>query len=315
MRNKMALLQTPDSVLPSAQKQQLTAWQQWIQRPQNLWLRKALFQVHLWVGIGVGLYVLLISLSGSAIVFRRQLETKFARKEAFVAVSGPRLSEDALSQRALQDYSGYKVADIFESKRLDRPVSVVLQRGKTRFERLYNPYTGADLGDPQSPMERLLESTVDFHDNLLSGDSGRLANGIGSILVCLLSITGIVIWWPGSNNWRRSLGISWKASFPLFNWTLHSAVGFWCSLFVLTWAVSGIYFSFPHPFEALWGNDSQFLVWLARIHFGRFGRAGLKNWTLGTIWMIFGLVPAILFVTGALMWWNRVLRKDRHPLE
>jgi len=26
------------------------------------------------------------------------------------------------------------------------------------------------------------------------------------------------------------------------------------------------------------------------------------------IWAVFGLVPPLMFVTGALMWWNRVIR-------
>jgi hypothetical protein len=32
-------------------------------RPQSLWLRRALFQIHLWTAIGVGLYVVAISVS------------------------------------------------------------------------------------------------------------------------------------------------------------------------------------------------------------------------------------------------------------
>ena len=38
---------------------------QFWRQPQRVWLRKALFQVHLWTGIGAGLYVLVISISGS----------------------------------------------------------------------------------------------------------------------------------------------------------------------------------------------------------------------------------------------------------
>ena len=35
--------------------------ERWMRRPQNVWLRRALFQVHLWTGIAVGLYVVAIS--------------------------------------------------------------------------------------------------------------------------------------------------------------------------------------------------------------------------------------------------------------
>jgi uncharacterized iron-regulated membrane protein len=48
-------------------------WERWLRRPQSLWLRKAIFQIHLWTGIALGLYVFVISVSGSAIVFRNEL--------------------------------------------------------------------------------------------------------------------------------------------------------------------------------------------------------------------------------------------------
>ena len=50
-----------------------TAWQRWVRQPQKVWLRRALFQVHLWAGIGVGLYVFFISVTGSVLVYRNEL--------------------------------------------------------------------------------------------------------------------------------------------------------------------------------------------------------------------------------------------------
>ncbi len=51
----------------------MTLGQRLVRQPQTLWARKALFQVHLWTGIGVGLYIFVISISGRAIVFRREI--------------------------------------------------------------------------------------------------------------------------------------------------------------------------------------------------------------------------------------------------
>jgi hypothetical protein len=39
----------------------MTHWQRWVHRPQQLLLRKAFFQIHLWIGIAVMLYVAVIS--------------------------------------------------------------------------------------------------------------------------------------------------------------------------------------------------------------------------------------------------------------
>jgi len=55
----------------------MTALQQWLQHSERFWMRKTFFQIHLWVGAGVGLYVVLMSLTGSIIVFRNELSGWF----------------------------------------------------------------------------------------------------------------------------------------------------------------------------------------------------------------------------------------------
>lgn len=56
----------------------MTAWQQWLQHPERFRVRQVLFQIHLWVGAGVGLYVVLMSVTGSIIVFRDELSRWFS---------------------------------------------------------------------------------------------------------------------------------------------------------------------------------------------------------------------------------------------
>lgn len=52
---------------------QLSAWQRWVRQPQRTWLRRTVFQVHLWSGIGLGLYIFFISATGSVLVYRNEL--------------------------------------------------------------------------------------------------------------------------------------------------------------------------------------------------------------------------------------------------
>jgi uncharacterized iron-regulated membrane protein len=126
-----------------------------------------------------------------------------------------------------------------------------------------------------------------------------------------------VIWWQGVSKWRRGLGVQWRRGWQRINWDLHSAIGFWAFIAVLVWAVSGIYLVFPHPFSWLVdvleppNLDSLLprrgdvaLEWLAKLHFGRFAGAKVR-WT----WAILGVIPPILFITGAIMWWNRVVSR------
>lgn len=229
-----------------------SAWQRWLHHPENLWIHRALFQVHLWLGTIGALYILAMSLSGSVIVFRNQLEA----------------GVDYTSRRA-----------------------------------------------------RIVEWLVSFHSSFLSGELGRRFNGIGAIAFTLICFAGLIIWWPGVAHWRRSLTVNWKASFALKNWDLHNVLGFWCFLFLAMWGLSGIYFCFPELPYPLYdsidpnGNSRVLhfvnvaLLSITDLHFGRFGLLAQSFWSL------LGLVPALLALTGLLMYCHRCRRKVATPRE
>jgi len=292
---------------------------QFVRRPQGVWARKALFQIHLWVGIGVGLYMLMISLSGSAIVFRREIARALWQLPA-VTPSGPIMSAEQLSAAVKKLYPRQTVVAITIDSP-DRAAVVVMARnaspGERRRERVFDPYTGKDLGAVSPEEPRLLSWLVSLHDDLLADRTGRAVNGIGAILLLVLCVSGAVIWWQGSSRWARGMTIRWSAGWPRFNWDLHSALGFWMFLLVLMWAVTGSYLTFPSlwtvPIDAIrppvHNSSEQSLAdlitaWLARIHFGR-----AYGTTVKWLYTILGLAPAALFITAAIMWWNRVLRK------
>jgi uncharacterized iron-regulated membrane protein len=279
----------------------MNAWRRWLQRPQSLSARKALVQLHLWLGLGAGLYILLISVSGSAIVFRRELVQRYSRRPLVVAAAGPRMSLKELRLRLERTHAGYEVYSIAEPTRADWPDQAILGNRHERIGRLVDPYTGADLGDTRSRVDRVFQWLADFHYNLLAGASGRWFNGIGACVVTVLALSGIVIWWPGVGLWRRGISVRWTANFARFNWDLHSATGFWCFLLVLIWGMSGIFLCFPGVLTSV--VSSALVSWINRLHFGRFG------WFTQILWTFLGLAPAVLFITGVLMWWNRVLRK------
>jgi uncharacterized iron-regulated membrane protein len=294
----------------------MTLLDRWLRQPQSVWPRKALFQVHLWTGIGLGLYVLIISLSGSAVVFRNELLRKFSRATPSFTLSGEPLTPEAISEAAKRSFPAHEVDRVIPGKDPGAAVLVLLVRDGDRMPRYFHPSTGEDLGHSQSVSYRAVAWMIDLHDNLLYGRSGRAINGVGAIFATLLALTGAVIWWPGTRKWRRSLLLDWKARGSLFHWSLHSMLGFWFFAFVLLWAISGIYLAFPTPFDALLERldpvdesstvprfGDTFLYWMTRLHFGRWGGIPTK-----VLWTIFGLVPAVLFVTGAYMWWCRVLR-------
>src|SRR6185295_17206377 len=97
-------------------------------RPQGIWARRALFQIHLWSGIGVGLYLVLISLTGSFLVFRVELHKMFNRPQVTVAVGGERLNEDQLKAAALRAFPNYTVTNVWPVKKPEQAVELWLKR-------------------------------------------------------------------------------------------------------------------------------------------------------------------------------------------
>src|ERR1017187_9058087 len=53
----------------------VAGWRQWLEHPERLLLRKALFQIHLWLGAAIGFYVVLFN-GHSGDIWPERLQTE-----------------------------------------------------------------------------------------------------------------------------------------------------------------------------------------------------------------------------------------------
>jgi uncharacterized iron-regulated membrane protein len=293
----------------------MTGWHRWRHRPQTTWLRRALFQVHLWTGLAIGMYVLVMSVTGSVLVYRIELNRELGTAVPAFQADRPTLTTDQIRGAAAQLYPGYSITYVTDRVSRRNPAfTVTVERGGETIDRLFDPYTAQDLGSTFTTGQRFVLWLVSLHDELLVGRTGRWWNGMLSGVFTVLVLTGLVVWWPGVSRWKRSLGIRRTSNWKRFTWDLHGALGIWLSLFLLMWGISGFYLGMPEPFtdlvdafsdpDAINRPGDRFLAWLAQIHFGRFRGSPYSNY-LKITWAIAGLAPAVLFVTGVVMWWNR----------
>jgi uncharacterized iron-regulated membrane protein len=218
-----------------------------IDRPQRVWLRRALFQVHLWAGVGIGLYVIAISISGSVLVFQQDF---LDDTRPPVATSSPALSFGQAVQLAQRAHQEGKLLYIDNRNRDPNIVSVLLTSPQgtqvVNVDRSSGQLVDDSVREHRHPVFSFLE---DLHNQLLSGSKGERVNAVGGGLLFLMSLTGIVLWWPGRNNWRRALTVLWRARWPRVNFDLHVAFGFWTMLFVAMWGLTALYFGFPFQFR------------------------------------------------------------------
>jgi uncharacterized iron-regulated membrane protein len=286
-----------------------------MRQPQLLRWRRLVVQLHLWIGLALGVYIVVLSVSGSASVLRPDVHRWFIPRS--VPMEGPRLTGDALQDAVRGAYPQYEVTNVFERRRPDTPVMVTLQLDGATVERLFDPYAARDLGLAYPPITEAIEWVVDLHDNLLTGTTGRTVNGVGALLFLALAITGAIVWWPGIGRLGHSMMPGKPAKSARFARRLHNTLGIWTFALIFIWAITAVYFSFPDSFE--WTIDyfddeltdaerpgDEFVRTLVNLHFGRsWGMAGKLAW------VVLGLVPAVLFVTGCITWWARVVRRRR----
>jgi len=293
----------------------VNAWQRWVKAPGTTTFRRILFQVHLWLGIGLGLYILVISVSGSAVVLRPQINNWFINSQV-PAMTGEPLLGAELEAAVAAEYPEYTVSNINVSAREGRAVHVSLVRDGVESSRYFDHYAGNDLGSTYPWQVATVEWLTRLHDDLLlDRGTGRRVNAFGGMLLLVMVFSGILIWWQGKRRWSDGLRFR-RASSHSFIWQLHSFVGFWSLLLMLVWGITAIYFAFPEPFDALvdsldddptdFERPDAWLRFLVNLHFGRFR----GSWPgLPYIWIVLGLLPAVMYVTGFVLWYRRVLRR------
>ncbi len=223
----------------------MTFFQRLARRPQQLWVRQLNFQIHLWTGIILALYLVVIGVTGSILVFRVELEEILGLhpwhnrpvKEPFADVR-------TVVERLQAAYPHFRMVSIAWPSQTDPTFATILQGRQGRIKVASSPESGEVLG--VFPRRRtLIDFVRDLHETLLVHRTGRILNGVGGAILLLLSVTGLVIWWPGVRNWKRALTVDFRRHWRRTNYDLHSAVGFWTFLIVCFWAVSGIYFAWP----------------------------------------------------------------------
>ncbi|WP_162179998.1 PepSY-associated TM helix domain-containing protein [Bryobacter aggregatus] len=224
-----------------------------IQKPQQVWLRKAMFQVHLWLGIAVALYIFLIGLSGSILVFREEIQHWSGAAPRIPAFDPKEPGIDiATAVAKAQEAFPQARMTFFYAPRPEVPVyHAYFSEGKKAGSAYLHPLTGESLGRLQSNEKSLMYYIAQFHYFLLlDRNPGLQFNGVGGAFLLLLTLSGLFIWWPGIKQWKRGFSIDFSKSWKRINWDSHNVIGFWTLTIVSFWAISGIYFAWPREFTA-----------------------------------------------------------------
>ena len=212
--------------------------------------------LHLWLGLGSGLIVFIVALTGSLLVFEEELEPLIHAQFHTIAppANGQPLPLDQLVKTATAQFPGKKVSRIEVEPQPERTVVIGLKQSKNPKDLLsvaMNPYTGQVVATRQE-QKAFYSVVLQLHRYLCLGETGKIITGISCSMFLIIMFSGLVLWWPNRKNRQQRFTIKWGASAKRLTWDLHAVFGFYVLPFVFLIASTGLIWSYK------WVNNLLF---------------------------------------------------------
>ncbi|MBP5971873.1 PepSY domain-containing protein [Brasilonema sp. CT11] len=213
-------------------------------------LRNFVFALHRYIGLGVGLIAIIVGLTGSLLVFQSEI-TAIQRHNQIGTITpkGEMLPIEVVLNQVKSTYASQpdaKLNRVYVPIKPDDPFNVIYAtRENDWIENYVHPYTGAVLGNNlnPNPVERFYKIIYQLHYSLLAGDIGYKIVGAVGLLVCILTITGILLW-PG---WRKLIAgfkIKLDAHPKRMNFDIHKVAGAIAAVFLFFTFFTGFCWNF-----------------------------------------------------------------------
>jgi uncharacterized iron-regulated membrane protein len=219
-------------------------------------LRRLAAQVHRYAGLTVGLFIVILGVSGSVAVYWNEL-TQFFSPQYRIAAPADRYAplQDVMNalHAAHPDRKDPWSVDYPFAENRHAPAWAVYEEPEERSgvheSPLYvaiNPYTAEIIGEfywGDTPVSWIFN----VHSVLAiqSSDIGEQIVGVVGFMLFLMSVSGIYLWWPAGRFTRRQFMATPAGSGRGFEFELHKLAGFYISIVFLVVSVTGMIIVWP----------------------------------------------------------------------
>jgi len=222
--------------------------------------RKTLFWLHLIFGMIAGIIITIMSLTGVALTYEKQVTARADRN--LYSIQVPVDAKPLPVEVLMENFSRYNPESVPANLTLSAdpkaPASITVGRSEITY---LDPYTGEILGTGDQGIRKFFRAMTDLHRWLaLSGENrgiGRALTGACNLAFLFIIVSGLYLWWPRrwtsgilrSILWFRG-GLSSKARD--YNW--HHVFGFWCTIPLILVVASAVVISYP------WASNLVFRI-------------------------------------------------------
>jgi uncharacterized iron-regulated membrane protein len=238
-----------------------------VHRRRSIW-----FTLHRWLGIGLGLWFMLVGLTGALLVYRDAIDTWLNPALLVPRAAGPPLELSAIVERA------QAMAELGRIERVRPPAGdnrvyrlqvrpLASRVESSRIEALLDPASGELLGTRS--LERLslappdaMRTLYEFHRNVLLGNWGSNIVGIAGVLLLASVISGVVTAWPRRRaGWTRLVWLNARASATRIAFDAHRSAGVLMAVVLLLSTLTGatlVYLNYVRDIVGLFSRVESF---------------------------------------------------------
>lgn len=223
-------------------------------------VRRVVLALHFWSGLVVGVWFVLLGLTGSALVFYLDIDRALnphTRVEHAVAALPPVESIHQALRKAYPERDGPWRIELPLDQ--DTPVMARYYHPAERAGSYFAPLlVTLDPATLQVTSKRFWGDTVvtwlfDLHYTLLLGKPGLVLVGLAGILCFAVMVTGIQLWWPSKARFWTALRIVPRPGAVRRAYDMHCSSGvYWLPLLAVL-ALTGSALAFPDQTRLLLG--------------------------------------------------------------
>jgi uncharacterized iron-regulated membrane protein len=203
---------------------------------------KYIFGWHHWCGLFVGLFLLMMSITGSVLVFSDELEMLEEHDIPAVQAIQGTPSFDASFQSVQKKYPDWEIR-LYHLPKADEALVYELRQKENAKKVCVQPVSGEILGVNENANQSIQRKLLLLHYTWFAGTAGKIIVFITGVLFLITLITGLIVY-------RKSLikVFTFRVRFNRkttrsFYSSLHRIIGVWSLIFNLLIVASGLWLS------------------------------------------------------------------------
>ncbi|QHJ12432.1 hypothetical protein FX988_02689 [Paraglaciecola mesophila] len=213
-------------------------------------IRKYARRLHLWLGLSLGLLLVVICLSGAALVFYVEIDAwlhpVLERKQATTDTTWDNTL--ATLNTAYPDKNGAWRIEVNDS---NRPISARYYTPSETRNEGFAPLMVWVSHDGNTVLRQgywghyLVTWLYDLHYTLLFGETGTVLIGYMGLAALIMLLSGLVAWWPKQGQWGKSIKFKARNSAVgrLYDW--HKVLGLISFIPLSVLIITGVMLALP----------------------------------------------------------------------